>query len=722
MLKITRIGRLFCVVAAALPGTVGAQMPAAGAAPVKLEEVVVTVQKRADRLLDVPISVASVTASDLEESAVVGLFDLLTVVPGVRIDHYGAYAQPTVRGIGTQDVQGPGANANVAMYVDGYYLPSQSGNIFDFANISRVEILKGPQGTLFGQNATGGAILVTTPDPSFEPTGSFTIGAGSFDERRAKFYGATGIGDLVAVDLSAYYRESDNYFDNVSTGEPTAPIEHTAVRSKLLWQAGDAAKLVLTLEYSDLDDATGLSENTIDPIAAFYHDVFGVPMESTTEPHETTLNAPSRSNPVTKMAGLTGTFDLSGDLVLTSLTQYRDQETTIRGDLDGTTIQFWQIEFDENEYTFTQEFNLSGGGEGKLDWVAGLFYYNDNGGLEFRAYNDYFNTGTQTNALHSYVEVDTESLAGFADGTYEVSDAFWLTAGLRYTSEEKTLDSQGLNAPFITFHGSETWDEFTPRIAARWALSPTSNVYASASMGFMSGNYSYTSVGPQVPVDPENATQYEIGYKHASEGLAFDAAAYFIDYEDLQVFRFADDCGCYRLDNAPKAEVYGAEAGVTAPLGDRLTLNASVAYTHARYEEYNGLGISGLPLIPPNYGVLLLPTDFDGEEMIRAPDWSANLRLNYEVPTTAGTWGISGNYFYSSRVPLSPAAQLSQDAYGLLSLRGSWTSSNNSWTVSVYGNNVTDEEYLVFSGAGFLGNNRIHGAPRSWGAELGYRF
>jgi iron complex outermembrane receptor protein len=722
MLKIDRISQLLFLAGTLLPGIASAQTPVAEGATVRLDEVVVTVQKRADRLLDVPISVASVTADDLRQSSVVGLFDLLTVMPGVRIDHYGAYAQPTVRGIGTQDVQGPGANANVAMYVDGYYLPSQSGNIFDFANISRIEVLKGPQGTLFGQNATGGAILVTTPDPSFDPNGSLTIGMGSFDEMHGKFYGSTGFGDRVAVDLSAYYRESDNYFDNISTDEPTSPIEHTAVRSKLLWQATDATKLVLTLEYSDLDNATGLSENTIDPIAAFYHDVFGVPMEATTEPYKTALNAPSQSKPVTKMAGLTGTFELSDDLVLTSLTQYRDQETTIRGDLDGTTIQYWQIEFDEDQYTFTQEFNLAGGGDGKFDWVAGVFFYNDNGGLVFRAYNDYFNTGVQTNAQHSYVEVDTESLAGFADGTYQVSDNFWLTAGMRYTSEKKTLDSQGQIAPFVQYHGSETWDEFTPRLAARWALSPNSNIYASASMGFMSGNYSYTSVGPQEPVDPENATQYEVGYKFASSDVAFDAAAYYIDYEDLQVFRFADDCGCYRLDNAPKAEVYGVEAGVTAPLTDRLTLGANVAWMHARYVEYNGLGISGLPLIPPNYGVLLLPTDFDDGEMIRAPDFTANLALNYEVPTDSGTWGLSGNYYYTSEVPLSPAAQLSQDAYGLLSLRGSWTSPNGSWTVSVFGNNVTDEEYLIFSGAGFLGNNRIHGAPASWGAELGFRF
>jgi iron complex outermembrane receptor protein len=707
MFKIHWIGRLALLAAFALPNIVVAQTSDESAGPVRLEEVFVTVQKRTDRLLDVPISIASLSAEELEQGVVVGLFDLSTIMPGVRIDHYGAYAQPTIRGIGTQDVQGPGANANVAIYVDGYYMPSQAGNIFEFANVSRVEVLKGPQGTLFGQNATGGAIVVTTPEPSFEPTGWLSVGAGSFDDQHAKFYGSMGFGERVAADLSLYYRKSDSYFDNISTGEPTAPIENTAVRSKVLFEPSDATKFVLTLEYTDINDATGLAENTINPIAAFYHDVFAVPMEATLEPYKTSLNAQSRANPVTKVGGVTGTFDLGSGLTLTSLSQYRDQDASIRGDLDGTTIQFWQIEFDETEKTFTQELNLSRSGEGRLDWVTGLFYYNDDGRLRFRAYNDYFNSGTQTNALASDVTVKTESIAAFADGTYRAADDVWLTAGLRYTSEKKSIDSEGLVAPFPVFAGSKSWDEVTPRISARWALSPNANLYGSISRGFMSGNYSYTSVGPQEPVDPEQATQYEAGYKFAHGGLAFDTAAFYINYQDLQVFRFADDCGCFRLDSAPKAEVYGAEAHVAAPLGDRLTVNAGIAYTHARYDRYNGSGLTGQPVIPPNYGYEQLPTDFDGGEMIRAPDWAGNLGLNY---------------YYTSRVPLMPANQRSQDAYGLLSLRGSWTNPSGAWTMSVYGNNVTDEQYKIFSAAFFLGNNYILGAPASWGAQLDYRF
>jgi iron complex outermembrane recepter protein len=686
-----------------------------------LEEVVVTVQRRADRLIDVPIAVASASAAELADAGVVGLFDLNTVMPGVRIDHYGAYSQPTIRGVGTQDVQGPGANANVAIYVDGFYMPSQAGNIFEFANIERVDVLKGPQGTLFGQNATGGAFVITTADPSFEPAGKISAGVGSFNEVRGNLYASAGLTETLAADISLYYRDSDSYFDNISTGEPTAPIQNRAVRSKILWTPSDAARLVLTLEYTDINDATGLAENTINPIAAFYHDVFGVPMVATTEPYKTSLNAPAKANPVTYSAGLKGVFDLGG-MTLTSLTQYRDQDADIVADLDGTTVRYWQLEYDEQEETFTQEFNLNGSGEGRLDWVAGLFYYNDVGTLLNNAFNDFFNTGTNTSWLYSDVEVKTESAAVFLDGTYQLTDNLWLTAGGRYTSEEKTLDSQGLLAPFVQFTDSTRWDEFTPRLALRYGLTPNSNVYASFGKGFMSGNYSYTTVGPQKPVDPERITQYEIGYKFAQGGWSFDTSAYFSDYRDLQVFRFADDCGCYRVDNAPKAESYGAEARLVAPAGDNLTINTGIAYNHARYKDYIGAGLTGGAVIPPIYGFATAPTSFADGEMIRAPEWTANLGLNYTVPTTIGTLGLAGNYYYSSEVPLMPANQRSQDAYGLLSLSARWTSPSDAWSVSVYGNNVTDEEYLIFSAAGFLGNNQIYGAPATWGAQAEFRF
>jgi len=685
------------------------------------EEVVINAQRREEPLVDVPISVTSTSAEQLDQSVVFSLMDLENVVPALRVDHYGAYSQPTIRGIGTQDVTGPGASANVAIYVDGFYMPSQAGNIFEFTNIKRVDVLKGPQGTLFGQNATGGAILVTTPDPSFTPSGYVTLGAASFNDFRASVYGTTGLSDTWAMDWSLYYRDSDSYLDDVYTGEPTAPISNKVARTKIMYKPNDKAKVILTLGYTDIDDPTGLGEVTRDPIAQFYNDVYGVPITTTLESDKTSLNYQVQANPVTASVQLTGEFNL-GAFTLTSLTQYRDQESDVVADLDGTSVLYWQVDYTEKEDTFTQEFNFSSNKGGRFNWTAGLYYFHDTGSLRNNAWQDIFNTGVQTNWLYSDAEVQTDSFAIYADGVYGLAENFWLTLGGRWTSEEKSLTSQGLLDPFIAYDDSTRWNEFTPRVVLRFAPTQQSSLYGSFSQGFMSGNYTYTTVGPQDAVNPEKITQYELGYKVTQPKWSFDTAVFFSDYTDLQVYQFDDTCACFVLDNAPKAETYGWEGLLSTQVTRDLSAGLGVAYTHARYKEYVGQGITGAPYFPPDYGYATAPTDFAGRQMLRTPEWTGNLALNYNPKVGFGVLNFSGNYYYTSEIPLSPGGELTQPAYGLLSLRAGWTSKKGTVSVSVYGQNVLDETYLIFSAAGFLGNNHVYGKPASVGVQLDFRY
>jgi len=705
----------------AMADTAQAQDAGPDAPAVENNDIIVTAERRPERLEDVPISITSISDELLEQANIRGLFDLSTITPGVRVDHYGAYAQPTIRGIGTQDVLGPGANANVAIYVDGFYQPSQTGNIFDFANVNRIDVLKGPQGTLFGQNATGGAILVTTVDPSHTTKFSASVGYGSFNEFRGDFYGTTGLTDSLAADLSVYYRNSDNYFHDVARDKPTAPIHSFDVRSKWKLDLGKSSSLTLILNYSDVNDPTGLAENTVDPIAKFYHDAFGVPMVWTTDTYKTSLNNSVKANPKTYSAALNGQFNL-GWANLSSLTQYRHLKADIRADLDGTTIRYWQVKYNEKQKTFTQEFDLTNSDGGVLDWVTGLFYYYDKGTLLNNAFNDIFNTGTNTTWLSSISTVTTNSFAGFADGTYQATDKLYLTAGARYTIEKKELDTEGRLAPFITFNGSQTWHRLTPRAAIRYELNPRSNIYASISRGFMSGNYAYASVGPQVPVDPERATQYEIGYKTHRGRFSLDLAAYLTNYKDLQVFLFDDICQCFQLDNAPKARIYGAEAQTSFDINKYLSVIAGAAYTHARYKDFLGVGLTGLPVIPPDYGLGAAPTDFSGDPMIRAPKFTGSLTTNFRYPTSIGELGLSGTVYYSSRVPFTPDLQLSQSPYTLVNLNASLTDRSQHWIFTVWGSNVFDKKYLIFAGGGFLGLNRIAGPSASVGFRIGYNY
>ncbi|MCB1009933.1 MAG: TonB-dependent receptor, partial [Acidobacteria bacterium] len=560
----------------------------------------------------------------------------------------------------------------------------------------------------------------TTADPSFTSSGWFTAGVGSFNELFGSLYGTTGLSEKVAVDWSLYYRDSDSYHDDVNTGKPTAPIHQKVARAKVLFLPSDSSKLVLTLEYSDLNDPGGLTEVTRDPIAQFYHDVFGVPIVTTLESDKTSLNYQPRSNPVTSTASLKGVFQI-GDVTLKSLTQYRDQEADIRADLDGTSILYWNAEYEELEKTFTQEFNFSGSGE-RLNWTAGVYYLDDTGSLTNNAWQDFFNSGTRTQWLYSEAEVSTESVGVYADGALRFGDRFWLTLGGRYTSEEKRLKSQGLLPPFTAYDDATRWEEFTPRAVLRFAPTEGSSLYASFAQGFMSGNYTYTTVGPQEAVDPERITQYELGYKATGSGWSFDTAAYFSDYKDLQVFLFDDACVCFHLDNAPKAETYGWEGQLWKRLAPDFSLNLSLAYTHARYKEYVGIGLTGGPYIAPNYGLATAPTDFSGRQMVRTPEWTGSVGFSYNPEVSFGRINLSGNYYYTSEIPLSPGGELVQDAYGLASLRLGWTSSSGSYSVSLIAQNLFDETYLVFSGGGFLGNNHIYGPPASYGLRFEFRY
>src|SRR3984893_4008946 len=225
--------------------------------PTTLDEVIVTAQKRSERLVDVPISVAVVSAAQLDNAALEGLQDLDKVAVDTKINRVGVYFQPSIRGITTR-VVGVGQENNVAVYVDGFYQPSQVGINTDFDNIKSVQVLKGPQGTLFGRNATGGAILIDTFDPSFTPTGKASLSYGRFNEVIAQGYFSNGLTDHLAFDVSAHWKTSDGYIKDIA-GFNTDPVQDKSIRSKLLFAPNDKLRLTGTLEYAKVQDAAALA-------------------------------------------------------------------------------------------------------------------------------------------------------------------------------------------------------------------------------------------------------------------------------------------------------------------------------------------------------------------------------------------------------------------------------------------------------------------------------
>ena len=675
----------------------------------------ITVIGQTGQPIDQPGSQISLTGETLRNSGIDDLFGLGQLVPGLRVDRYGISTQPSLRGIGVQNVQGPGINSDVAIYLDGYYQTGLSTNL-DFADVTRVDVLKGPQGQQFGQNALAGAIIITTADPEFETRGHASLSYGAFNDRRLQASFTTGLTNSLAMSLSFSGRESDNYFKDIASGAPSAPIASLSVRGKLLYRPSESVRLVLTASFSDIDDPTGIAYTVHNPAASLYHDAYGVPEVHTELPYKTSLSHQLVAGPKDRALSLTGDFDL-GWADLTSRSMYRKERNHMWSDQDGTSIAYWNADFQMRMQTLSQEFDLAGKSGSRLQWHAGIHYDNDLSSLHHNSSQDIF--GTPTGLFHSDMRVATDSLALFGDITYAVMEDWLLTAGARATHDRKAMrDSYLLTTPPTNATDSASWDNFSPRLAIRHPLGENANLYASVTQGFKSGNYNFVGVGPQIPVKPERVTQFEAGYKMAVPGWTLDAAAYLSNIRNLQASTYVDSCGCFQFYNAPRAQSYGAELTGSHVLDDNFALHAAIAWTHARYQQFIGQGATGQPLVPPNYGYATAPTDYAGGALVQSPDWTGSIGFDWHQPSDFGLWNAAANLYLTSRVPFTPDRQLSQAGYALLNLSAGWSPTDRSWSITASAQNITGARYQTFSSVGFLGNTLTYGAPLSWMLRL----
>ncbi|MBN4055461.1 TonB-dependent receptor, partial [bacterium AH-315-K03] len=408
-------------------------------AEVALEEIVVTAQKRAQSLQDVPISVAAFSGDTLSESGVDSVNDIAMMVPAMRIDQQGSFSQPTVRGVGSSTA-GAGFTSNVAVYIDGFYAPSQLTTDMQLLNLSSVQVLKGPQGTLFGRNATGGAILLETLDPSFEPILEAKISAASFGKQGINVYGSTGVSESLAIDLAAILDQGDGYVnDLLNDKDDLGDYERQSIRVSGLYAPDDTLNVELALSFSEVDDPIHNLKGAWQghTLGALYGPLFGITPVIADGHREVANSAPISFTSEAQSMQLTIEKEL-GDITFKSFTMLRDEDSHTDLDLDSSNVPVFGVEYTIENETFSQEFNLSGAVD-RLEWIAGAF---------FMAYEETYTNLAATEsadpsfppgtAVYQHIGNDIESLAVFIDGTYELSDALFLTVGLRYSTEEAT--------------------------------------------------------------------------------------------------------------------------------------------------------------------------------------------------------------------------------------------------------------------------------------------
>jgi iron complex outermembrane receptor protein len=602
----------------------------------------------------------------------------------------------------TTTSSGIGVSANIANYVDGYYRPFMLGNEFDFFDISSVEVLAGPQGTLFGQNATGGAIIVTTRDPSFTPQGDLTASYGNYNDTRGSLYVTTGLGDKLAVSLGLYGRSTEGFSHDIVTGARLGDVNDWSIRNKWLFKPTDKVEFVLSLEHDNIRDNSSLDLNV------YNGETSGASVPGTiipTQIGQISSNVDGLVHQIIDAAFLTTKIDLDW-AKLTSYTGFQQVNTAQQqNDLDGTRAPIFAVRYPEMDDAISQEFDLASEGNGRLNWVAGLYFMNSYGSqIIYAPVTPFIDT------RYKYFDY-----AAFLDATYKVTPQLSLTLGARFTADDVGGSFQAEFAP-ISGEPRRTFTAFTPRGVIKYAITPDSNVYASVSQGFKSGLFNLSGLST-TPVQPEKITAYELGYKIDTGPLQFQAATYYYDYSNLQVSSFVNMVT--QLINAAKATIYGADGHLSYTVNDNWRFDVGAAYTHGRYDSFPGAPYFSFD---PTTGIFSsIGMNAAGHATIHTPDFSGNISVDYHHRLFGGTVQLVGNYSYTTSMADDAFGNFIQPAYGILNLRAAWTTPDNRWTFSLYGRNVTNTRYLeeIILSQGAL---QQWGWPVSYGAEVSTKF
>ena len=714
-------------------------------------EIVVTAQRREEALEDVPMAITAVSGELLENAGVTSFQDLGAVTAGAQVNFAGAFTQPSVRGVTTL-TNGTTVENNIAVYVDGFYEPNPLVTNIDLPNLASIQVLKGPQGTLYGRNATGGAILINTLQPSDILTGRWEISYGRFNDKRASAYVSGPVSNSVRFGLAGYYRQSDSYIKLISRtvpGEfagPAAPIRQASVRGKL--EVDLAENLTATLGYNfvHVDDPRANLYSTFElRPATIGGQPFPGPPISITEPGTAATNLPTRGPTEAHQ----GTLKLAWDLgigTLTSYTGYSKSVSDYNYDTDGTYLDLSSSKFIQTQKTFQQAIDLSVNAIGSVDLLVGAMYYRDNSGTDLSS----FGSGGNLNFMN-FTDQTTGALAVYADGTIHLTDALSITAGGRYSWEKKKIDFVSVNASGSTRLGplspEDSWSSFTPRASIRYEIAPRTNIYASYTQGFRSG--AFASSPPSLAseyraVEPEQIKAYEVGFKTANSLFRFDIAAFYYDYTNLHVSSNIRSPLCAPLpaqcgtnltlfQNAPKAEIYGGEAQISASPLPNLNVRAGISYLHARYGEFtNATGVGFNPAT--NTNVPNQTQDWSNQQMTRAPSYSGNVGFDYTMPVGEAKLMIAANanftddYVINNPSVYGPLAgslaniqRYRQDGYVLVNASATYTFPSGLY-VGVYGRNLTDHRYFITLTGGSNGNYGSLAEPRTYGAKVGFRY
>jgi iron complex outermembrane receptor protein len=691
-----------------------------------IEEILVYSRRRSENQQAVPIPISVMLQEQIEDADIRNLQDVALRVPGLTVSYF-SLGQPNIhmRGIGSND-DGAALDNSVVLFLDDVYVGRISTIDVNMLDLDRIEVLRGPQGTLYGKNAIGGAINLSSTMPAPEAGADFSATIGNLDYRsvNARLNGPLwSPGWMGRLALSG--REREGWQDNIVIGgEEQHDDKNYSLRAKLLYQPGSNLEWFLgySLTHDDFNSTGRIPVVGRVPLRVL--DESGQPSGETrlpTELFDDLGGSPERATnglsgfTERTIQGLTSRFSLALDQhEFTSITAYRDSEFEWLEDstgLPGTvTDQITGDWVDETHRQFSQEFRWSSGDDRGRNYVAGIFYlYEETDRDERFPFVDSTARTRQNNIGHSF--------ALFGEASYHIDHAIKLTLGGRYTYDRKELDQFARNggAPAIILEDFElkstaSWRDFSPSAALSWQFRDNAMLFARIARGFKNGGFQGAPGTKEVAgreIDPESAVDYELGLKSRwlRERLQFNINGFYTRYEDLQVvqFRTVDNFGLFETSNAGSADLKGVETEFILRALEGLEVSGSYAWLDASYDEFED--VEG--------------RDFTGNHLRQAPRHSLNLATHYRWSVDPGELGLRLDYRYQSRSFREPDNSITvQPSFELLDASFSYYPGGGDWEFTLWSKNLLDEEYI--SHLYVLGGNdyALYGTPRTYGVSL----
>ncbi|HEV7775914.1 MAG TPA: TonB-dependent receptor [Luteibacter sp.] len=715
----------------------------------QLQEVTVSARRRDESMEKVPVAVSAFSEEDLKDLQANTIDGLQGAVPNLNIvQGRGSSSSVNVfiRGVGQPDALQT-FDPGVGMYVDDVYYSRIQGALVSLFDVDRVEVLRGPQGTLYGKNSTGGAIKIVTKNPSDTPEGSVEVTGGNFGQREGRFYGSTPLGAGWSASIAGADIRDDGYVKDPATGHRYNDEESKSVRAKLRYHPSDTFDGVLTVDYTHQDTALTLGQ----PVSPLQQTdlVLGTVTLLTPDldkkynfQSQTSFGPDQGQKLKHEGVSLNMTWKLSDQWKLKSITAFRKLDSDSYIDIDASQYQLGDVFVGFNQKQASQELQLQFDNGSNLQAVYGAYFMRENVPSHQEAYADdlFAIFGTPVDFLRTIDDdLTTKSYAGFAHVNWEFIPSWTLAAGVRYSRDDKDYDrttstfwgpALAVLDETVPLDKSKSWSAWTPTVSLQKQIDPQTMVYVSASRGYKSGGFNGRANAAidvtQAEYDPETVWTYELGLKTRSQDnrLQGNFAVFHSNYTDFQARVSEIETGTaiptfsFPVINAAKLKMDGFEFEGTALMGTGTRLSSQVGYLKARYDKF-----ADARLDPDN-------PQFDPDihkHVPFSPKWNARIALTqtFNVAEGALTFGADVSYRSDTWLSVDNYDALSQKAYTLVGAFGVFDTGDGHWQFRTGIKNATNKVYKTdgqeFSSVGNI-RTAYYGMPRNYYASVRYNF